>query len=230
MRPLILAVLLGACSTESPPAEEPATEEPPAEEAAPSKAKAKAEPRTDADVPNDEGELDIPDDALVITTVKKGTVENRHTMTVSAEGLEFGTPGDLSTLGGALLIDTSSWSSPIEPRDVRVRQMFFQAEAHPTARFEIEAVEGLSRVKPEATATGTVRGQLKLLDASHPLSAGIEVRRSEAGYRVELAEPITIKASDLGLSTALSEVAEACGVELADATEVEAAFTIPRQR
>jgi len=223
--PLLVLPLLIACGGSESPAPQPETT--PAEEAA-------TPAKTGQDAPAEEAEaLQPPPKAeptgtVTVTSLKNGEVEDAHTMQVSTGALTWGTPGDLSTLSGALTIHTDSWDSPIDLRDERVQTMFFDAAEHPTASFEVSAIEGLSTLAVGQSGEGTVSGTLQVLSGSVALSAPIKVAHTEAGWAVELASPVEVKASDLGLTDGLNAVAGACGVELADATKVAAAFTIPQ--
>lgn len=210
---LTLAALAGCGGAEAP--SEPTAPAPEAPE------------KAEAEAPAPAKEI-VPTGTITVTTLKKGTVEDAHTMKVSTEALSWGTPGDLSTLSGALTIHTDTWDSPIDLRDERVQSMFFQAAAHPTATFDVDKVEGLGTLEAGASAEGTVTGTLHVLSGATAVTAPVKVHATDTGWSVELAEPVEVKASDLGLSEALQQVAGACGVELADATKVAATFTIPK--
>jgi nucleoid-associated protein YgaU len=228
MRIPALALLLTACSGGAPDTAVPAAPpvaEAPAEAAPAEAAPAEAAPAEAAPAPEAAA---VAADAVTVVTVKKGTIEDTHTMAVDASTLTVATPWDPSTLGGSLTIRTDSWDSPIDLRDGRVKELFFKTAEQATATLEVSAVEGFGPLEPGARAEGVVKGVLKVLAGSMPVEAKVAIARAEAGLAVTVVEPITVTASALGLSEGLQAVIGACGVEVADATTVTAAFTIPQ--
>ena len=119
-------VLTVACGGE-PPAP---VEAPPAEEPAPEPAKEESAATTEHV-------------GVSVTSIKKGTVEDVHTMQVDASGLSLGSADDFSTLTGTLAVDTTSWSSPIQVRDQRVKDLLLMASDHPRATFAVSSVSGV---------------------------------------------------------------------------------------
>jgi len=207
MRSLILVAFLAACGSTPEPAAtpEPAPEPAPVETKAP-----EAKPIGQAQV----------------TTIKKETVQDQHTMDVMSN-LALADASDISTLTGSVDIMTNSWTSPIDVRDQRVRLLFFDSAANPKATFNITQVKDLAKVDPGASTSGSVVGDLTILGKSNQVVIPVTAKLVDGHWMVASTAPVEVKASDYGLSDRLTQVAEACGVPLSDTTTVTINLDIP---
>jgi hypothetical protein len=211
VRHFLLISLLAACggAADPAPAPEPVPEAAPAPVAAP------------PPVASASGRVSV-------TTIKKETVEDVHTLDVEVSTLKVGTAWDPSTITGSLTVRADTWASPIALRDTRVKELFFDAAAHPTVTLEVTSVEGFGPLAPGAKAEGVVNGSLVVLTGRIPVSAKVAIARGAAGLDVAVLEPVVVSAAALGLGDRLKAVSDACAVPLADVAKVTAAFTIPQ--
>jgi polyisoprenoid-binding protein YceI len=164
---------------------------------------------------------------VTVTTTKKETIQDEHTMSVSGGELSLGTAGDFDSLTGYIDVDLASWSSPIDIRDQRVRSMFFLVDEYPTARFDVAELTGVGALDVGATAQGTLRGTFAVSGATHEATMSLSVTRGEESWQVATAVPFSLSGADLGASDRIQAVAEACGVSLADEVSVQISLSVP---
>lgn len=152
-----------------------------------------------------------------IVSLKNGSIEDAHTLSIDREGLYLGLPDNPASLGGEVRVDLASWSSPIPPRDDRVKEVFFKVADYPTARFTVEAASGFGVTAIGASSVGEVTGTFEVSGGSFSATLKVAAERtSEEGWVFRTVEPLVFTAAQLGASDRVQEVAALCGVGLAD--------------
>lgn len=152
-----------------------------------------------------------------IVSLKNGTVEDTHTLSIAHDGLYLGLPDNPASLGGEVRVDLASWASPIPPRDERVKEVFFKITDYPTARFTVEGASGFGSTEIGSSSVGEVTGTFEVSGGSFSATLKVSAERtSEEGWVFRTVEPLKFTASQLGASERVQEVATLCGVGLSD--------------
>jgi hypothetical protein len=195
----VWGLLVGGCGPSSTP--EPETMEPPALiEATPEPTK---KVTTNSEVR--------------IVSLKNGSVEDTHTLGFELVGLYLGLPDNPSSMGGEVRVDLASWSSPIAPRDERVKQVFFKLQDFHAGTFYVEGVTGFGPTEVGATSQGEVSGTFEVSGGSFSSKLKVSAeRKAQDTWVFRTVEPMAFTAAQLGASDRVQEVAQLCGVALAD--------------
>lgn len=210
----IAALLLVACGG-SEPTSTPAPLEPAHEEFAPEVA-----PETPA-------KPEVQAAAITITSIKNESVRDEHTLDITDVQLSAA-GGDLTTLQGVVTVSLESWKSPIDVRDARVKEVFFETAINPTATFTITKVEGPPKLDVGQTATLNLTGRFDVSGGSFSTSFPIVIHHGEGSlYTFGTGGEVKFKAAQLGFSDRVQEVAGLCGVKLADDFELKGTFKAP---
>jgi len=207
---LVGSLLVGGCGPSSQP--EPETIEPPAltEKA--------QEPTQEAATKSE----------VRIVSLKNGSIEDTHTLGFESVGLYLGLPDNPASLGGEVRVNLASWSSPIALRDDRVKKVFFKTPDFSAGIFYVDGVSGFGPTEVGATSQGEVSGTFEVSGGS--FSSKIKVsaeRKARDTWVFRTVEPMSFAAAQLGASDRVQEVAQLCGVALADTFKLS--FDVEKQ-
>lgn len=173
MRALSLSLLtLLACAQEAAPPP-PAPPAPPVEVTPPA-----PQPQT---IPLTAGRVDV-------VSIKNGSAEVPARFEV-VQGQVSIDPMAVEATTGSLTIALSSWTSDLELRDTRMKELFFGVAEHPSTTFELTAIDAPSGKleKVGDVVKGTARGALTWRAVRQELSLPVELTRTaEQGYTVHV--------------------------------------------
>ena len=153
--------------------------------------------------------------AVSLVQVKNGDAEVPATITGVTGALNFAS-GEAA--GGELKIDVNTWASGDAGRDINVRTFFFKGADHPEATFTLESLENLPE-KPllaGTEASAVAKGTLSLYSGSVPVSASVNIARTETGYTLKTTEDFTVSIAALSLGENLAELIKVCAHESVD--------------
>lgn len=163
-----------------------------------------------------------------IVSLKNGSIEDTHTLSFDHVGLTLGLPDNPASLGGEVRVDLSSWSSPISPRDERVKQVFFKLPDFHAGTFFVDGVTGFGPTEVGATSQGEVSGTFEVSGGSFSSKLKVTAERTaQDTWMFHTVEPMAFTAAQLGASERVQEVAQLCGVALADSFKLS--FDVEKQ-
>jgi polyisoprenoid-binding protein YceI len=154
-----------------------------------------------------------------VVTIKNGEAEVKGSLSHLEGSLQI-LDSSWTGLNGTVTVGLESWASGDDVRDERLRRVFFQTDANPTAIFEVASVDGVPEggfvvgAEPvPVSLSGKVTLSGATVDAVWPVAV---TRPLEAAYVIESTEAVSLSIAGFGMQEQLAALITECGHQSVD--------------
>lgn len=175
-------------------------------------------------------DLKISDGEVSVVAIKDGDTSVQGSFDDLSGSFRFEDGALQSELTGTAHIAISSWDSGLEERDKNITSIFFEGEAHPSAKFALTGFDGVGEegIAVGEEAEGTVTGRLTLHGASVDLETKMKLRRTaDSSYHIDTVEPFEVSVEKIGMKPRMVELIQACGHQsVEDAVQINVSVSL----